>query len=118
MKATLEQTATNQKPGDKYEVVGGLLQSSGVSYTLDYSKPLGNRIRDVQVNGEDLDLHKDYKVVTHSGMLKGLHRYKELGNGKNIENKEIQLNEFVIAKLRELGEISKPKNMGEIKIIQ
>lgn len=64
IKATLEQTATNQKPGDKYEVVGGLLQSSGVSYTLDYSKPTGNRISKVQVNGQDFDLQKDNKIVT------------------------------------------------------
>ena len=118
VKIILEQTATNQKPGDKYEVVGGLLQSSGVSYTLDYSKPTGNRISDVQVKGEDLDLQKNYKIVTHSGMLNGLHRYDELGKGKNIEKKEIQLNEFVIKKFRELGDISGPENMGEVCIYQ
>jgi 5'-nucleotidase / UDP-sugar diphosphatase len=117
IKATLEQTATNQKPGDKYEIVGGLLQSSGITYTLDYSKPIGKRISDVQVNGEDLDLKIDYKIITHTGMLKGLHNYTELGNGKNIEKKEIQLNEFAINKFRELGNISGPENMGEVNII-
>nr|WP_079714434.1 hypothetical protein [Salegentibacter salinarum] len=48
------------------------------------------------MKGEDLDLKKNYKIVTHIGMLIGLHRYDELGKGKNIEKKEIQLNEFVI----------------------
>lgn len=118
VKATLEQTATNQKPGDKYEVVGGLLQSSGVSYTLDYTKPIGNRISTVQVKGEALDLQKEYKIATHSGMLNGLHRYEELGKGKNVERKEIQLNEFTIEKFRQLEMISRPENMGEIKIIK
>lgn len=118
VKATLEQTATNQKPGDKYEVVGGLLQSSGVSYTLDYSKSVGNRITAVQVNGKDLDLEKEYKIVTHSGMLKGLHRYNEIGKGKNIDRKDIQLNEFVTEKFRELKDISNPENMKEIKFIK
>ncbi|NJY64301.1 multifunctional 2',3'-cyclic-nucleotide 2'-phosphodiesterase/5'-nucleotidase/3'-nucleotidase [Salinimicrobium sp. CDJ15-81-2] len=118
VKATLEQTATNQKPGDKYEVVGGLLQSSGVSYTLDYSKTIGDRINGVQVNGKDLDPEKEYKIVTHSGMLKGLHRYDEIGKGKNIDRKDIQLNEFVAEKFRELKDIRRPENMEEIKIIK
>ena len=118
VKATLEQTATNQKPGDKYEVVGGLLQSSGVSYTLDYTKPVGSRISNVKVNREDLELQKDYKIVTHTGMLQGLHRYNELGNGKNTEKKEIQLNEFTLEKFRALGRLSTPENMGEVKIIK
>lgn len=117
VKATLEQTAFNLKPGNKYEVVGGLLQSSGVNYTLDYSKPAGNRISGVQVNGEDLDLQKAYNIVTHSGMLNGLHRYDELRKGENIKKEGLQLNEFVIKKLRKLENISRPKNMGEVKII-
>jgi len=118
VKSTLEQTATNQKPGDKYEVVGGLLQSSGVSYTLDYTQPIGSRISNVKVNGEDLELQKDYKIVTHTGMLKGLHRYEELGKGKNSEKKEIQLNEFALEKFRALGLLATPGNMGEVKIIK
>ena len=118
VKATLEQTATNLRPGDKYEVVGGLLQSSGVSYTLDYTKPAGSRISNVKVNKEDLELQKDYKIVTHTGMLKGLHRYNELGNGKNTAKKEIQLNEFTLEKFRALGRISSPENMEEVKIIK
>lgn len=118
VKATLEQTATNQKPSDKYDVVGGLLQSSGVSYTLDYTKPIGRRISNVKVNTEDLEMQADYKIVTHTGMLKGLHRYVELGNGKNTEKKEIQLNEFTLEKFRALGRIVPPENMGEVKIIK
>ncbi|HSP82850.1 MAG TPA: bifunctional UDP-sugar hydrolase/5'-nucleotidase [Gillisia sp.] len=118
VKSTLEQTATNQKPDDKYEVVGGLLQSSGVSYTLDYTQPIGSRISNVKVNREDLELQKDYKIVTHTGMLKGLHRYEELGKGKNTEKKEIQLNEFTLEKFRALGRLSTPGNMGEVKIIK
>lgn len=99
-------------------MVGGLLQSSGVSYTLDYTKPAGSRISNVKVNREELELKKDYKIVTHTGMLKGLHRYNELGNGKNTEKMEIQLNEFTLEKFRALGRITSPKNMGEVKIIK
>lgn len=117
VKATLEQTATNQKPGDTYEVVGGLLQSSGVSYTLDFTKPVGSRIGNVKVNRKELELQKEYKIVTHTGMLNGLHRYDELKKGRDMEKMEILLNEFTIEKFRELGKISIPKNMGEVKII-
>ncbi len=117
IKSVLEQTATNQKPDEKQEVVGGLLQSSGVSYILDYSKPSGSRICDVQVNGKGLDLQRKYNVVTHSGMLNGLHSYDELRKGENIKKEGLRLNEFVIKKLRKLENISRPKNMGEVKII-
>ncbi|UAB84400.1 5'-nucleotidase C-terminal domain-containing protein [Zunongwangia sp. SCSIO 43204] len=82
IKSILEQTDTNQKPGEKQEVVGGLLQSSGISYMLDYSQPSGNRIGEVKVNGKGLELHKKYKIVTHSGMLNGLHRYDVFQRGK------------------------------------
>ncbi|HEY9184932.1 MAG TPA: bifunctional UDP-sugar hydrolase/5'-nucleotidase [Salegentibacter sp.] len=116
VKALLEQTAANQKPMDKYEVVGGLLQSSGVSYTLDYGKALGKRISEVKVNGEELQSEREYRIVTHTGMLTGLHRYDELGRGGNIQKKDIQLNEFTLEKFKELGVISIPKNMGEVTI--
>ncbi|MGY5851758.1 bifunctional metallophosphatase/5'-nucleotidase [Salegentibacter sp. F14] len=116
VKAILEQTAANQKPLDKYEVVGGLLQSSGVSYTLDYAKPLGNRISNMRVNGEELQPEKEYKIVTHTGMLNGLHRYDELGKGKNTEKKDIQLNEFTVEKFKEVGELRLPDNMEEVTI--
>ncbi|MDT0686475.1 5'-nucleotidase [Autumnicola psychrophila] len=101
IKATLEQTAFNLKSEEKYEIVGGLLQSSGISYTLNFSQPIGNRISNVKVQGEDLEFQKYYSVVTHTGMLNGLHRYDELGNGKNIMKKKIQLNESVVEKFRD-----------------
>lgn len=118
VKTTLEQTAINNNPKDKYQVVGGLLQSTGISYILDYTKPSGDRISDIQVNGENLDMEREYRIVTHSGMLNGLHKYDELGKGKNIEKMDIQLNEFTVKKFRELEEISSPANLGEIQIIE
>ena len=113
----LEQTATNLKSKDKMNTVGGLLQSSGIVYTLDLSKSLGERIHTVQIDGKDIDLNKRYKVATHSGMLNGIHNYTQFAEGTYIQKTDINLNDFIVQKLLEMKNINFPKNMGEVTML-
>ena len=113
----LEQTATNLKPKDKMDTVGGLLQSSGMEYTLDLSKLPDDRIRNIQIGGKAIDLNKRYKVATHSGMLNGIHNYTQFAEGTNIQITEINLNDFIVQKLQEMKDINFPKNMGEVTML-
>lgn len=115
--ALLQQTATNLKPKDKMETVGGLLQSSGISYTLDLSKPVGERISTVTISNRPLDLNETYKVATHAGMLNGTHNYTQFANGTNIQTMDSNLNDFITKKLKQLKRISMPRNMGEVTIV-
>ncbi|WP_416446700.1 5'-nucleotidase C-terminal domain-containing protein [Leeuwenhoekiella sp. A16] len=113
----LEQTASNLKPEDKMESVGGLLQSSGISYTLDLGKPMNERICNVKIDGKNIDIHKIYKVATHSGMLKGIHKYTQFSEGTTIKETKKNMNNFITQKLKEMKKIGWPKNMGEVSII-
>lgn len=118
IQATLEQTAQNIKPDDKLNTVGGLIQTSGISYKLDFSKPVQQRISDLKINGQKIDLSKTYKVATHSGMLNGIHNYVEFGKGKNLVKTGKQLNEFIIEQLKEDKTLAFPKNMGEVVVVK
>jgi len=118
LKRTLEQTATNLKPSDKLNTVGGLIQSSGIQYNLNLKKPVGQRLDDIKIKNEKLDLAKIYKIATHTGMLSGIHNYEEFGKGINIHKTDIILTEFVLQNLRELKELSFPERMGEVTLIK
>jgi 2',3'-cyclic-nucleotide 2'-phosphodiesterase (5'-nucleotidase family) len=113
----LEQTATNLNPKDKMDTVGGLLQSSGIIYTLDLSKPQGERISSAKIAGTAIDTNRIYKVATHSGMLNGIHRYTQFAEGTNIQTMDRNLNDFITQKLQQMKRISLPKNMGEVTIV-
>lgn len=82
----LEQSAWNQHPDQTRDEVGGIIQTPGMQWEADLRKPAGNRISGVMVNGEPLDENQWYHVVTHEGMLQGLHRYETIARGRNISH--------------------------------
>ena len=116
LRNTLEQTAANLKPKNPLEAVGGLLQSSGIQYEMDLQKEERQRVNNIRISGQELQPSRLYKVVTHSGMLTGLHNYKEIGNGQDIHKTDTGLTEYIIEKLKEKKQISMPSNMGEVTI--
>ncbi|MEG9326961.1 bifunctional UDP-sugar hydrolase/5'-nucleotidase [Salinimicrobium catena] len=118
IKATLEQSAANINPKDKLKTVGGLIQTSGISYELDFTKPIGQRISDLKVNGQEIEPSRSYTVATHSGMLNGIHNYTEFKKGKNLEKTGKPLNEFIVEQLKKNEVLSFPENMGEVMIVQ
>lgn len=116
LRQTLEQSAANLKPADKLAAVGGLIQTSGIGYEMDLSKPAGQRISQVQVGKSPFSDTKSYKIVTHNGLLSGLHNYDQIGQGSNINRTGQSLTEFVLAKLQEKKVITFPLNMGEVRV--
>lgn len=116
LKSTLEQTAMNLKPKNPMDAVGGLLQSSGIKYEMDLGKEERQRISNIRIGNQELEPSKLYTVVTHSGMLTGLHNYKEIGKGQDIRKSEKGLTEFIIENLKDKKEVEMPSNMGEITI--
>lgn len=116
LKSTLEQTAENLNPQNKLDLVGGLLQSSGIDYEMDLTKPVGQRVSNISIGGTPVENSQDYRVVTHTGMVRGIHKYDEIGKGDNILKTDRQLNEFVLDRFRSMSSIDMPGNMGEIKI--
>lgn len=118
LKQTLEQTAKNLKPDDKLNAVGGMLQTTGIKYEMDLKKPIGQRISNIRIGNTPLSEGKSYKIVTHAGMLTGLHNYDAIGNGLNITKTDKLLTEYIIEKMKAKKVIGLPENMGEIVIMK
>ncbi|MFD2833565.1 bifunctional UDP-sugar hydrolase/5'-nucleotidase [Gramella sp. AN32] len=116
IRKTLEQTATNLKPENKMDIVGGLIQSSGIHYHLDLSKPIGKRVSDVKIKNSAIVDNEVYKVATHSGMLNGIHNYVEFAKGTNIKKTDIVLTEFILDTFRKMAKLDFPENMGEVRV--
>ncbi|WP_345321492.1 bifunctional UDP-sugar hydrolase/5'-nucleotidase [Novipirellula rosea] len=91
----LEQSATNQEAENPLDRVGGLIQTSGMTWTLDWAAQQGKRVRDVQVNAVQLDRNKSYRVASHSGMLNGIHRYDELRDAEEVKVSEESIVDIV-----------------------
>src|SRR4029077_12193925 len=72
--AILEQSATNLRPADDLQRVGGLIQTSGLRWKIDLTKPIGRRISAVYVGENALDDDRQYSVTTNGGLLQGPHR--------------------------------------------
>ena len=66
VKAALEH-GVNEYPNEK----GGFPHTAGITFTLNAYKEVGNRISDIKVNGEPIDLNKTYTVVTNDFMAAG-----------------------------------------------
>ena len=115
--SVLEQSAMNLKPADRTRIVGGLVQTAGMSWTVDYTQPMGNRIRDVEVNGEPIEPTRFYDVVTHSGMIQGTHRYEAFSQGRNLQQTNRMLNDLVEDYMREQEQLEMPP-LGKIRVIQ
>lgn len=116
IRKTLEQTATNLKPENKMDIVGGLIQSSGINYHADLSKPIGERVTEVKINNRPIVDSEVYKVATHSGMLNGIHSYVEFAKGTNIKKTDIVLTEFILETFRQMAKLDFPENMGEVTV--
>lgn len=113
----LEQSATNLKPADPMDTVGGLIQTAHMRWTADLRKPLGGRISDVFIRDERLQPEKHYTVVIKSGMLEGLHRYKTFSEGRNVESYDEKVADVVEAAFRTRETVQAP-TAGSIRLIR
>ncbi|MFP4561516.1 MAG: bifunctional metallophosphatase/5'-nucleotidase [Thiohalorhabdus sp.] len=107
--SVLERSATNLDPPDPLDAVGGLVQTAGMRWTVDLSRPAGGRVSGVEVAGEPLAKDERYTVATHSGMLGGLHGYDAFGQGSDFEETDRPVVEIVEEYLRDEEEIEAPE---------
>jgi 5'-nucleotidase / UDP-sugar diphosphatase len=109
----LEQSATNQKPPNPREGVGGLVQTAGISWTVDFSQPAGERVSEVLAAGKPIELEGTYLIATNAGMSRGLHNYTAFTEGRNVQVQEFQVNELVEKSMRDRRQVYPPA-MGDI----
>ncbi|WP_197444212.1 bifunctional metallophosphatase/5'-nucleotidase [Maioricimonas rarisocia] len=105
---TLEQSATNLRAADPSQRVGGLIQTAGMTWTVDFTRPEGERVRDIRVAGAPLDSNRRYRVATHSGMLQGIHRYDQLSKGMDVQVKDEKVIDILEEHFRKSSPVSPP----------
>lgn len=114
--AILEQSATNQKTADPLAGMGGLIQTSGLRWTVDLNRPEGQRVAQVSVAGTNIVMDRVYSIVTHTGLLGGLHLQDEFARGKDIVQHEEMVTDVVETGLIDRKTISLP-SLGLINLI-
>lgn len=118
LRAVLERSAANQQPERPQARVGGLVQTSGLSWAVDLALPQGQRISAVAVGGEPLEDDRRYSVVTHSGMLKGVHGYDTLQQqGSEIRTHDRKVVDVVEAALKAKGTVDAPA-LGSVRLVE
>ena len=87
------------------EQAGHFPHVSGMAYKFDANKEVGNRIEEVTVNGEPLDLTKSYKLVTNDFMAAGGDGYT-MFEGKPFVAEGGLLSDVLVDYVKELGEVN------------
>ena len=115
--AILEQSATNLRPADDLDRVGGLIQTSGMRWTVDLTKPLGHRVRDVSIGGRAIDESMQYTVMTNGGLLQGTHRQATFAAGTDIVRDPRSFAAVLEEGVRTLGTIHVP-TLGAVTLVK
>jgi 5'-nucleotidase/UDP-sugar diphosphatase len=115
--AILEQSATNLRPTDDLDRVGGLVQTSGIRWTVDLTKPLQHRIRDVLVGNAPIEATHRYTVMTNGGFLQGTHRQGVFAAGRDITKDAKPFATFLEDALRSRGTVSAPV-LGAVTLLR
>ncbi len=82
LKAALEH-GVSQYPS----AAGSFLQVSGISYTFDANKEVGERIVDIKVKGKDLEMDKKYKVAANDFLSGGGDKFTMLKDDAELLQK-------------------------------
>ena len=113
----LEQSATNLRPANDMDRVGGLVQTAGLRWTVDLTKPVGQRISNVDVAGVRLDQGRSYIVMTNGGLLQGTHRYTTFAKGTDIVRDEQPFAVILEQALRRMQQVAAP-TLGAVTLVK
>lgn len=97
------------------EAAGHFPQVSGIEYSFDPQKPVGNRILSVKVEGKALDKNAKYKMVTNDFITAGGDGYTMLKDKKLISDVGLLESDLLIRYFKEVKEVS-PRVEGRIKV--
>jgi len=97
------------------ETAGRFPQVSGLTFTFDPSKPAGERVSEVKVNGEPLELDKKYIVATNDFMAAGGDDYASLKEAPMTLVTGELLRDVAVNYIKEMGEVA-PEVEGRINI--
>ncbi|MEO6463797.1 MAG: bifunctional UDP-sugar hydrolase/5'-nucleotidase, partial [Candidatus Eisenbacteria bacterium] len=79
--------------------------AEGVTYTLDLSKPAGERVRNLRMGGKSLDSDRRIKVAVNNYRVNGGGGYAMLKRGRLLPGRRLQAREAVIEYLKKKGRV-------------
>jgi len=94
---------------------GAMAHVSGITYTIDPTKPVGERVLNVMINGEKLDLEKMYSVATNDFIAAGGDKYSMFADAEVLGEYGV-LDGAMIEYLEEKGTIA-PQVEGRITVL-
>lgn len=94
---------------------GAFSHVGGMTYTIDASKAVGERVTGIKVKGVQLDMDKEYMLATNDFMAAGGDGYTMFADDK-IVNEYPALDEAVISYMQAKGTVE-PKLEGRISVI-
>ncbi|WP_141335876.1 5'-nucleotidase C-terminal domain-containing protein [Paenibacillus sp. tmac-D7] len=99
------------------KLAGGFLQVSGMSYTYNPGKTVGQRIEQATVNGKPINKGQKYRAALSNYMYTGGDKYTMFGNAKTVVGASEALTDFelLIAYAKKLETISS-KVEGRIQV--
>lgn len=81
----------------------GTIEVSGMKMDIDPRKPAGQRVFNITVNGEPLDLNKTYKVATNDFLSTGGNGYTDLTQGKHTADTGIAYRDALVKYFEHVG---------------
>lgn len=106
--AVLEPSATNLKPAMDIDRVGGVIQTAGLRWTIDLTKPVCHRISGVYVGDRAIRDSTSYTVMTNGGLLQGTHRQATFAHGADIVRDERTFGAVLDERVRAMGTLRAP----------
>ncbi|MEH7522572.1 5'-nucleotidase C-terminal domain-containing protein [Bacillus sp. JJ1503] len=100
LKSSLE-NAVNSYPESK----GAFPHISGLTFAIDTAQKVGERIHSMKINGQPVDMNKQYLVATNDFMAAGGDEYTSFKDSP-IENEFPALDEALIAYIQKLGTVN------------
>lgn len=98
------------------ELKGGFPHVAGMTYTIDLNKPVGDRIVDILVGGQPLDMEKEYILATNDFLAAGGDGYTMLAEAPSVRT-YMAMDEALLEYIKSRGVIS-PAVEGRIKVIE
>ncbi len=83
VKAALEVSVKGAEKAD--DLPGSFLQVGGLSFVYDVKKPVGERVMEVKIGGQPLDLAKTYKIATNDFITSGGDGYSMLKKDRVLD---------------------------------
>jgi 5'-nucleotidase len=90
-----------------------MLQSAGLSYRWDARLPLEQRLIDVRIGGQALDLGREYRVVSSAFLADGGDRYAVLARGRKRETLGLDI-DALVEWLRQSGASARNRLPGRV----